>query len=51
MKISGFGGLHRFKKSSVVISLILLLFFGFSIPTALGASGEDSGAKGWTTTD
>ena len=51
MKISGFGGLHRFKKSSVVISLMLLLFFGFSIPTALGASGEDSGAKGWTTTD
>ena len=51
MKITGFGGLHRFKKSSAVILLILLLFFGLSIPTALSASGEDSGAKGWTSTD
>ena len=51
MKISGFGGLHRFKKRSVVILLILLFLFCFSIPTALSASGEDSGAKGWTTTD
>ena len=51
MKISGFGGLHLFKKSSAVILLILLLFFSFSVPTALGASGEDSGAKGWTSTD
>ena len=51
MKITGFGGPHNFKKSSAVILLILLLFFGFSLPTALGASGEDSGAKGWTSTD
>ena len=51
MKIFGFGGLHRFKKSSAIILLFFLLFFSFSVPTALGASGEDSGAKGWTTTD
>ena len=51
MKISGLGGLHRFKKKSAVILLILLFFFGFSIPTALSASGEDAGEKGWTSTD
>jgi F-type H+-transporting ATPase subunit b len=51
MKISGFGGLHRFKKNSAVVLLILLCLFGFLIPTALGASGEDAGAKGWTSTD
>ena len=51
MKISGFGRLHRFKKSSAVILLILLLIFGFMLSTALAASGEDSGAKGWASTD
>lgn len=51
MKISGLGGLHCFKKRSAVILLILLFFFGFSIPTALSASGEDAGVKGWTSTD
>ena len=51
MKISGFGRLYRLKKNSAVILLVLLLFCGFSPPTALGASGEDSGAKGWTSTD
>ena len=51
MKITGFGGLHNFKKSSAVILLFFLLFFSFSVPTAMGASGEDSGAKGWTSTD
>jgi F-type H+-transporting ATPase subunit b len=51
MKISGFGRLHRFKKSSAVILLILMFFFGFSLSTVLAASGEDSGAKGWTSTD
>jgi F-type H+-transporting ATPase subunit b len=51
MKISGFGRLHRFKKSSAVILLILLFCFGFSLTTALAASGEDSGAKGWASTD
>jgi F-type H+-transporting ATPase subunit b len=51
MKISGFGRLHRLKKNSAVILLILLFFFCFSLPTALSASGEDSGAKGWTSTD
>jgi F-type H+-transporting ATPase subunit b len=51
MKISCFGRLHRFKKSSAVILLILLFFFGFSLATALAASGEDSGAKGWASTD
>jgi F-type H+-transporting ATPase subunit b len=51
MKISGFGRLHRFKKNSAVILLILLFLFGFSLPTALSASGEDAGAKGWVATD
>ena len=51
MKITGFGGLHNFKKNSAVILVILLLLFSFSVPTALSASGEDSGAKGWTSTD
>jgi len=51
MKISDFGCLHRLKKHSAVIFLILLFVFGFALPTALSASGEDSGAKGWTSTD
>ena len=51
MKVTGFGGLHNFKKNSAVILVILLLLFSFSVPTALSASGEDSGAKGWTSTD
>ena len=51
MRSSGFGRLHRFKKNSAVILLILLFFFGLLLPTALGASGEDTGAKGWTATD
>ena len=51
MKISCFGRLHRFKKSSALIFLILLFLIGFSLPTALAASGEDSGTKGWAATD
>jgi F-type H+-transporting ATPase subunit b len=51
MKICGFGSLNRFRRSLTVIPLILLFFIGFAIPTALGASGEDTGAKGWTSTD
>jgi F-type H+-transporting ATPase subunit b len=51
MKISGFGRLHRFKKNPALIFLILLIFFCFLLPTALSASGEDTGAKGWTSTD
>jgi len=51
MKISCFGRLHRFKKSSAVIFLILLFLIGFSLPTALAASGADSGTKGWVATD
>ena len=51
MKIFGLDGLHRFKKRSAVILLILLFFFGLSITTALSASGEDAGVKGWTSTD
>jgi len=51
MKVSGFGRPHHFKKNSAVILLIFLFFFGFGPLTALSASGEDSGAKGWTSTD
>ena len=40
MKISGFGRLHRIKKNSAVILLILVFFFSFSLPTALAASGD-----------
>ncbi len=51
MKIYGFGRLHRFSKNSAVILLTVLLFFGSSLLPALAASGEDSGAKGWISTD
>ena len=51
MRIFGIGRLNRFKKNSIVFFLILLFVFGFSLSTALSASGEDSGAKGWTSTD
>jgi F-type H+-transporting ATPase subunit b len=51
MKISGFGRLNRFKKNTAIILLMLLFFFGFWLPSAQSASGEDSGAKGWTSTD
>ena len=51
MKISGFGRLHPFKKNAALVLLILLAFFGLSLSTALGASGEDAGSKGWASTD
>ncbi len=51
MKISGFGRLNRFKKNTAIILLMLLFFFGFWLLSAQSASGEDSGAKGWTSTD
>jgi F-type H+-transporting ATPase subunit b len=51
MKISDPSRRHHFKNNSAVILLILLFFFGLGPPTALSASGEDSGAKGWTSTD
>ena len=51
MKISGFGRRHRFKKNTTINLLLLLFFFGFLLPTALSASGGDSGAKGWAATD
>ncbi len=51
MRVFGIGRLNRHKKNSAVFFLILLFFFGFSLSIALGASGEDSGAKGWTSTD
>ena len=51
MRIFEIGRLNRFNKSSAVFLLILLLFFGLSLSTALGASDGDSGAKGWASTD
>ena len=51
MRSFGFGRLNRFKKNSAVILLILMFLFGFSLTTALSASGEEPGAKGWTSTD
>ncbi len=51
MRIFGIGRLNRFKKISAVLFLILLFFFGFSLSTALSASGGDSGSKGWISTD
>jgi len=51
MRSSGFGRLNLIKKNSAVILLILLFFFSFALPTALAASVEDTGAKGWASTD
>ena len=51
MKISGIGRSHRWKRNTAAIVLFVLLFFGFSMSTALSASGEASGAKGWIATD
>ena len=51
MRIFGIGRLNHHKKNSVVLFLILLFFFGFSLSIAVGASSEDPGAKGWTSTD
>ena len=51
MRIFGIGRLNRHKKNSAVFFLIILFFFGFLLSIALGASGEDSSAKGWTSTD
>ena len=35
MKISGVGRLHRFKKNSTLILLVLLFFFRFCVPDSL----------------
>ena len=51
MKISGIGRSHCSKRNTAAIVLFALLFFGFPISTALSASGEDSGTKGWIATD
>ena len=51
MKISGSDRPHRLNKSLAVIILFALLFLVISVSTALGASGEASGSKGWVSTD
>jgi len=51
MKNSGFGRPHRSGKFIAVLFIMLLLLAGFSISTALGASGGEGGAKGWVSTD
>jgi F-type H+-transporting ATPase subunit b len=51
MRIFKFGRLNGYNKYSAVFILILLLLFSFSLSTALAASGEDSGTKGWVSTD
>jgi F-type H+-transporting ATPase subunit b len=51
MRIFGIGRLNRHKKDSAVFFLIIVFFFGFLLSIALASSGEDSAAKGWTSTD
>jgi F-type H+-transporting ATPase subunit b len=51
MKISGTGRSHPRKNNNAVIILFVGLFLVFSISTALCASGEGSGTKGWVSTD
>lgn len=51
MKISDTGRSHPRKNNKAVIILFIGLFLVFSISTALCASGEGSGTKGWVSTD
>ena len=51
MKISGTGRSHHRKINKIVIILFVVLLLVFSISTALCASGEGSGTKGWVSTD
>ena len=51
MKISDTGRSHPRKNNKAVIILFVVLFLVFSISTALCASGEGSGTKGWVSTD
>jgi F-type H+-transporting ATPase subunit b len=51
MKNSGTGRSHPRKNNQAVIILFVGLFLVFSISTALCASGEGSGTKGWVSTD
>jgi len=51
MKISDTGRSHPIKNNKAVIILFVGLFLVFSISTALCASGEGSGTKGWVSTD
>ena len=51
MKISDTGRSHPRKNNKAVIILFVGLFLVFSISTALCASGEGSGTKGWVSTD
>ena len=51
MKLSGPGRPRRSKISIAVILMFMLLFFILSASTALGASGGDTGTKGWIKTD
>ena len=51
MRNFGIGRLNPSKRNSAVSFLLIVFFFGFSLSTALAASGADSGAKGWISTD
>ena len=51
MKVFGFGRLHRSKKNAAIVVLLVVLIFSCWISIALGASGGDSGSKGWISTD
>ena len=51
MKISDTGRSHPRKNNQAIIILFVVLFLVFSISTALCASGEGSGTKGWVSTD
>ena len=51
MKFFGSGRPHRSKKSAAIVALLVLVIFSCWISVALGASGGDSGSKGWISTD
>ena len=51
MKISSVSRPKRLMKTSAVVMVIMLFFFGLSLAPTLAASGGDSGAKGWISTD
>ena len=51
MKNSGSGRPHRSRKFMAVLFFLGLMIGGFSISTALGASGGEGGSKGWVSTD
>jgi len=51
MKICGSGRRPRAQKFPVIITILVLLIWVFSMSTAMGSSGGEGGVKGWVSTD